>query len=173
MKVLSVFFASVIACIASLGFASAAGAPQKVDPVVIDKPAPRTQPVARASVDANAKCGQWWQTAIDAGWKREHLRDLDRVMFRESRCDPSQHNASDPNTVDGVKGSLSLTQINVFWVQSTRYYPQGYLQSLNIGINNVNDLRDPYLNLVAALAVFNYGEQQHGCGWQAWAWKGC
>lgn len=172
MKVLYVFFAGLVACVASLGLASAADAPQKIDQVVISVPKPPVT-IPRVSVDADAKCGQWWQTAIDAGWKREHLRDLDRVMFRESRCDPLQHNMKDPNTVDGVKGSLSLTQINVFWVQSTKYYPQGYLQSLNIGINNVNDLRDPFLNLVAALAVFNYGEQHHDCGWQAWAWKGC
>lgn len=122
--------------------------------------------------DDDAKCPQWWNVAISAGWEQDDLRDLDEVLWRESRCDPTQVNASDPNTVDGVKGSVGLTQVNVFWVQGTKYYPNGYLQTVSI-VSGVRDLFDPFLNLRAAKAIFDYGKARGGCGWQAWAWKGC
>lgn len=119
------------------------------------------------NIPTNAKCPQWWQTAIDAGWAIKELPTLDMIMFRESRCLPKSQNVSDPNTVDGIKGSLGLTQLNAFWVQNTTYYPKGYLQTQGV-VNNIRDLYDPYLNLLSALEVWQYGKDKHGCGWYAW-----
>lgn len=119
-------------------------------------------------IPTDAKCPQWWQTAVDAGWAIKDLPTLDMVMHRESRCLPNALNSQDPNTVDGIKGSLGLTQLNAFWVKSTTYYPKGYLQSQN-AVNNIRDLYDPYLNLLSALEVWKYGQDKHGCGWYAWA----
>ena len=120
------------------------------------------------NIPTNAKCPQWWQTAVDAGWAIRELPTLDMIMFRESRCLPKALNSQDPNTVDGIKGSLGLVQLNAFWVQSTTYYPKGYLQTQN-AVNNIRDLYDPYLNLLSALEVWKYGQDRHGCGWYAWA----
>jgi hypothetical protein len=122
----------------------------------------------RLVIPSDAKCPQWWQTAVDAGWAIKDLPTLDMVMHRESRCLPNALNSQDPNTVDGIKGSLGLTQLNAFWVKSTTYYPKGYLQSQN-AVNNIRDLYDPYLNLLSALEVWKYGQDKHGCGWYAWA----
>ena len=120
------------------------------------------------NIPTNAKCPQWWQTAVDAGWAIRELPTLDMIMFRESRCLPKSQNVNDPNTVNGIKGSLGLTQLNAFWVQSTTYYPKGYLQTQGV-VNNIRDLYDPYLNLLSALEVWKYGKEKHGCGWYAWA----
>jgi hypothetical protein len=122
--------------------------------------------------DGDARCPQWWNVAVSSGWEQDDLRDLDEVLWRESRCDPSQVNTDDPNIVDGVKGSVGLTQVNVFWVQGTKWYPNGYLQTVSV-VSGVQDLFDPFLNLRAAKAIFDYDRGEGRCGWSAWAWKGC
>lgn len=125
-------------------------------------------PMKKLVIPSNAKCPQWWETAVDAGWAIKELPTLDKIMFRESRCLPKALNKSDPNKVDGIKGSLGLTQLNAFWVQSTTYYPKGYLQTKGV-VGNIRDLYDPYLHLISALEVWKYGRNRHGCGWYAWA----
>lgn len=174
MKFLAgLFFATTASFLIALGATSQAVAPTATVPETVSTLAnTTTTTVAPLIVDGDAKCGQWWSVAVAAGWNEKDLRDLDAVMFRESQCDATQVNASDPNTVDGVKGSVGLTQINVFWVQQTKYYPNGYLQTVSI-VSGVQDLFDPFLNLRAAKAVFDYGVAENGCGWAAWAWKGC
>jgi hypothetical protein len=166
----------VLAGLVSVGFAvgasSKAVAPIVVAAPIVETTTTTTTTVVPLVVDADAKCGQWWSVAIASGWDEIDLRDLDEVLFRESRCDASQVNASDPNTVDGVKGSVGLAQINVFWVQPTKWYPKGYLQTHTI-VSGAHDLFDPFLNLRAAKAVFDYDRSEGRCGWSAWAWKGC
>lgn len=173
MKFLAgLFFAFTASFLVALGATSQAVAPMIDVPETVSTSANTTTTVASLMPDDDAKCGQWWSVAVAAGWDEKDLRDLDAVMFRESRCDATQVNASDPNTVDGVKGSVGLTQINVFWVQQTKWYPNGYLQTVSV-VSGVQDLFDPFLNLRAAKAVFDYGIAENGCGWAAWAWKGC
>ena len=137
-----------------------------VEPLMASLATPPTK--KRLVIPPDAECPQWWQTAVDAGWAIKELPTLDMIMYRESRCLPTALNSNDPNTVDGIKGSLGLTQLNAFWVKSTTYYPKGYLQSQN-AVNNIRDLYDPYLNLLSALEVWKYGQDKHGCGWYAWA----
>lgn len=178
MKFLAgLFFATMTSFLVALGATSQAVAPMPTVAEVVSVSAntiatTTTTTVAPLVVDADAKCGQWWSVAVAAGWDEKDLRDLDAVMWRESRCDATQVNRNDPNKVDGVKGSVGLTQINVFWVQGTRWYPNGYLQTVTI-ISGVQDLFDPFLNLRAAKAIFDYDRGEGGCGWRAWAWKGC
>ncbi len=173
MKLLAgMFLATLVSFGVAVGATSKAVAPMDTVPTTVVVADTTTTTVAALMVDADAKCGQWWATAVAAGWAQEDLRDLDGVMFRESRCDASQVNASDPNTVDGVTGSVGLAQINVFWVQATKWYPNGYLQTHTI-VSGAQDLFDPFLNLRAAKAVFDYDRSEGRCGWSAWAWKGC
>jgi len=178
MKFLAgLFLVSVISFGVAVGASSGASAPAIISTTTVSDtvsvvsaiPIQATAPIA---IDVDARCPQWWSVAVAAGWDEKDLHDLDAVMFRESRCDASQVNDTDPNTVDGVKGSVGLTQINVFWVQGTKWYPNGYLQTVSV-VSGVRDLFDPFLNLRAAKAVFDYGVAENGCGWAAWAWKGC
>jgi hypothetical protein len=113
-------------------------------------------------VPADAYCGGWWNLAREVGWSEENLPKLDYVIYRESRCLPEAFNAKDPNG-----GSAGLTQINYFWTSKTRYYPRGYLQTLDV-LKNRNELFQPRTNLLAALTIFRYSEEVNGCGWKPW-----
>lgn len=168
--VAGLFFAGLLTVGVAVGGSSDAQAPAPM--IATTTTSTSAIVVAPLGVDADAKCGQWWSVAVAAGWEEKDLRDLDDVLWRESRCDATQVNANDPNTVDGVKGSVGLMQINVFWVQQTKFFPLGYLQTVSV-VRDSKDLFDPLLNLRAGKAVFDYGLEANGCGWSAWAWKGC
>ena len=122
-------------------------------------------------VAANAKCGQWWQAMTDAGWLRKDIVKGDGIMFRESRCDPSQINAKDPTTIGKHKGSFGLYQINLYWIQKTRWYPQGFLQTKMQRELVPTDLLNPQINLASALEIIKQNRADGGCGFSAW--KGC
>jgi hypothetical protein len=111
-----------------------------------------------------ARCAQWWQLATEVGFSESLLPTLDRIIYRESRCDPTQHNAADPNG-----GSNGLTQINRFWCLPSRYYPNGYLQTVGV-LSSCDNLFDPAANLRAALALVAYSESVGLDSWAQWAW---
>jgi len=74
------------------------------------------------------------------------------------------------NTTLNADGStdIGLAQINDrSWCLPTRWYPAGYLQTLG-KINYCKDLFDPYLNLVAAKALYDYAEKTNGNGFTPW-----
>jgi len=128
--------------------------------------APRPVSVA-TSVPTDALCPQWWALAQEAGWTIDLLPTLDYIIHRESRCEPEAHNTT-LNT-DG-SADIGLTQINGrSWCLPTRWYPQGYLQTVGV-LRNVGceQLFNPYLNLKAAKALYDYSEETHGNGWQPW-----
>jgi hypothetical protein len=106
----------------------------------------------------------WWSLALSVGFTDEQMPTLDRIMYRESRCDPTQLNATDPNG-----GSISLTQINRFWCLPSRYYPSGYLQTVGV-LDTCDDLYEPEINLRAALALVAYSESVGLSSWHQWAW---
>jgi hypothetical protein len=122
---------------------------------------------AIAQIPPAARCGQWWGLAAEAGWEPEHMATLDYVMWRESRCDPTQHNT----TLNRDKSTdIGLTQINDrSWCLGTRWYPDGYLQTIGV-LRTVgcNELFDPYLNLKAAKALYEYSLRANQDGWQPW-----
>ncbi len=111
----------------------------------------REEPVV---VSASARCPQWWQTAVDAGWSQSLLPTLDYLMWRESRCLPNEHNTDDP-----MGGSRGLVQINGFWTP--------WLASRGI-VKRSEGLFGPYHNLRAALAIYNYADTKHGNGFGPW-----
>jgi hypothetical protein len=112
-------------------------------------------------------CPQWWELARQTGWTEDLLPTLDYVIWRESRCDATAH-----NTTLNRDGStdLGLTQVNDrSWCLPTRYYPNGYLQTVGVlPTVGCEQLFDPTLNLRAAKAIFDYAQQTHGNGWQPW-----
>lgn len=115
----------------------------------------------------DALCPQWWALAVDAGWVIEQLDILDFVMWRESRCDPTQHNTT--LNRDG-SSDIGLTQINDrSWCLPTRWYPEGYLQTVGVLTTvGCEQLFDPHFNLLAAKAIYDYAHTTHGNGWQPW-----
>lgn len=145
-------------------------------------PPPATQPPAAPAttttsltttttttyVPSDAACGEWWSLALEIGFNEELLPALDEVMYGESRCDPTQYNATDPNG-----GSHGLMQINGFWCLPSRWYPLGYLQTLGV-LSECADLYDPATNLRAAHALITYSVDLDMCTWHQWAWyRGC
>lgn len=110
------------------------------------------------------KCGEWHDLAMSVGWPSDQWPTLSFVIFRESRCNIDSWNQSDPST-----GSRGLMQINGFWCRPNQYDPNGFLQSAGV-LNTCDDLFDAETNLRAGLAIWNYGEEKHGCGWRGpWA----
>lgn len=113
---------------------------------------------------AYGKCGEWHDLALSVGWPADQWPTLSYVLYRESRCNIDSWNQSDPAT-----GSRGLMQINGFWCRPNRYDPNGFLQSVGV-LNSCEDLFNPELNLRAGLAIWNYGQDEYGCGWRGpWA----
>jgi hypothetical protein len=106
----------------------------------------------------------WWSLARVVGFTDEQMPTLDRILFRESRCDETQLNSSDPNG-----GSVGLTQVNRFWCLPSRYYPDGYLQTMGV-LTKCDDLYTPAINLRAALALVAYSRSVDLSDWHQWAW---
>lgn len=112
----------------------------------------------------DARCPQWHDEAIDAGWPIGDLARLDQIMWRESRCQPDAINPRDPNG-----GSRGLVQINAFWCRKNRYEPNaaGFLGALQV-LEHCDELLDPAVNLEAARWIFAYQVFGGRCGWQPW-----
>ena len=103
-------------------------------------------------------CEQVFDTAKTIGWPANQLGMLVAIAMRESRCQPDAFNPSDPNG-----GSYGIMQINGFWCQPSRYWPNGYLQAYGL-LTSCNDLYDRETNLRSALAIYKYSN-----GWRAWS----
>ena len=103
-------------------------------------------------------CEQVFDTAKAIGWPNDQLGMLVAIAQRESRCQPDAFNPKDPNG-----GSYGIMQINGFWCQPSRYWPNGYLQAYGL-LTSCADLYDRDINLRAALAIYQYSN-----GWRAWS----
>ena len=103
-------------------------------------------------------CEQVFDTAKAIGWPADQLGMLVAIAQRESRCQPDAFNPKDPNG-----GSYGIMQINGFWCQPSRYWPNGYLQAYGL-LTSCADLYDRETNLRAALAIYRYSN-----GWRAWS----
>jgi hypothetical protein len=141
--------------------------PTPATPLITPPDASQTPPTTTLPIPQDALCPQWWALAVDAGWTPDLLPTLDYVMWRESRCDPTQH-----NTTLNRDGStdVGLTQINDrSWCLGTKWYPKGYLQTVGVlSTVGCEQLFAPYVNLIAAKAIYDYANGQHGNGWQPW-----
>ena len=158
----------VISLIGLAGVADAAKAPQeKVGKQMAQHPFDFVPEVKR-DVPKWAKCPELWNRLRDAGWLERDVIKADEIVWRESRCVPTAHNKLDPNTVQGVKGSLGLFQINVFWIQHTTFYPRGYLQTVLDREFVPADLFDVNVTIASAQALIEYDRAQGRCGWSAW-----
>ena len=103
-------------------------------------------------------CEHVFDTAKAIGWPTDQRGMLVAIAQRESRCQPDAFNPKDPNG-----GSYGIMQINGFWCQPSRYWPNGYLQAYGL-LTSCTDLYDRETNLRAALAIYRYSN-----GWRAWS----
>lgn len=91
----------------------------------LDASTPAVRITPTTTVPASARCPQWWQLAGEVGWPLEELPTVDRVMWCESKCQPTAHNRS---------GASGLMQIMPGWWDGRDPY-------------------DPAVNLAMALEV--------------------
>ena len=137
------------------------------EPVVVSTTQAPTTTTSVYVAPATALCGQWWGLAIEAGWQEADMETLDYIMWRESRCDPTQH-----NTTLNKDGStdVGLTQVNDrSWCLPTRWYPNGYLQTIGVLANvGCEELFDPFTNLRAAKAIYDYAKETNDNGFGPW-----
>jgi len=108
----------------------------------------------------SSACEQFSALAINLGWPADQRTVLESVMARESGCRPSAHNT----TLNKDKSQdWGLLQINGrSWTK--------WLQRQGIS-NQASDLLQAQTNLLAGLAIYNYGVERYGFGWGPWSVK--
>ncbi|NBW18550.1 MAG: hypothetical protein EBR82_62315, partial [Caulobacteraceae bacterium] len=99
-------------------------------------------------------CAEWAPLAREAGFTESDLPIALQVMELESMCLP--------DAVGDNGESFGLMQINSFWCQPSRYWPQGYLQAFGL-VNDCSDLMEPRTNLIVAWHI----AANHG--WPNWS----
>ena len=93
-------------------------------------------------------CTRYVNLARQVGWPKSERDNLARIMWRESHCTPTSHNALDPH--GGSFGLLQINGSNVGW--ATR----------NGWITGTQDLFNPDKNLRVGLNLWlRYG-------WKPW-----
>jgi hypothetical protein len=133
-------------------------APMSVEPYLIE---PTTTTSSTIYIDPySSACEQFSALAINLGWDPDQRTVLESVMKRESNCTPSAHNT----TLNKDKSQdWGLLQINGrSWTK--------WLQRQGI-INEASDLLQAQTNLLAGLAIYNYGVERYGFGWGPWSVK--
>ena len=101
-------------------------------------------------------CAQALDLALSVGWPAIETPTLMRVLKRESNCLSTAFNPRDT-----LGGSYGYMQLNGFWCTPSAYWPQGWLQAKGI-LTVCDELFDPKINLIAALAVW------HNSNWSPW-----
>jgi hypothetical protein len=133
-------------------------APMSVEPYLIE---PTTTTSSTIFIDPySSACEQFSALAINLGWPADQRTVLESVMKRESNCTPNAHNT----TLNKDKSQdWGLLQINGrSWTK--------WLQRQGI-INQASDLLHAQTNLLAGLAIYNYGVERYGFGWGPWSVK--
>jgi hypothetical protein len=109
-------------------------------------PTANTAPVSEISSHAAARVfARRWQcqpaisAAVRAGWAIEHLSDLERVLWRESRCTPDAVNKNRNGTTD--RGIAQINDVNV-----------GHLVTAGV-LDHPSQLFDMHTNVSAALVL--------------------
>jgi hypothetical protein len=109
-------------------------------------------------VKASTPCQEWLPLMLDVGWPTDTkiLERALKIMWRESRCQPSADSGPDHG----------LFQINRFW-SSTESNPENWLAFYGIAPDH-DALFDPKTNIRAALALYIYSSERNGNGWHPW-----
>lgn len=162
-KLIGLVLCTVFGFTLAVGAPDASGAPSgtvalapiSVQPYLIE---PATTTSSTIFIDPyGTLCEQFSALAVNLGWPVDQRTVLESIMQRESNCIPNAINRKDPNG-----GSRGLLQINGFWHK--------YLIERGI-ISKPKDLLHAETNLLAGLAIYNYGVERYGFGWGPWSTK--
>lgn len=88
------------------------------------------------------QCGEWHDLALQVGWPPEEWQNLQKIIFRESRCTPDAWNGHDA-------GLTQINQIHTKWLNQ-------------MGFSHPDDMFDPEKNLTFAYRLWS------GSGWKPW-----
>lgn len=105
-------------------------------------------------------CQKYVQLALNVGFQKGELRELFRIAYRESRCNPDSIGYN--KRADGQVWSTDygLLQVNDYsWIT--------FLRNKNI-VNKSSELTNPQKNLRAALALKEYSEKEGYGKWHQW-----
>src|SRR6056300_211414 len=100
-------------------------------------------------------CSEWYSIAVEAGWSIDQLQKLGNIMWKESNC---------IHDIANKTYSYGLTQIE--WSAHYRWLDSEF------GVTERESLYDPYVNLLVAKWLYDYAEEEYGCGWQPWYMSG-
>jgi soluble lytic murein transglycosylase-like protein len=158
-KIIGLVLCTVFGFTVAVGAPDASGSPSgtiALAPYLIEPSTTTSSTSSKIYIDPySSACEQFSALAVNLGWPADQRTVLESIMFRESRCIPNAVNSKDPNG-----GSRGLMQINGFWTP--------WLTDAGI-INQVDDLLQAQTNMLAALAIYNYGVDKHGYGWGPWS----
>lgn len=102
-------------------------------------------------------CKMWADTAIRAGFTWDELWIALQVAELESGCLP--------DAIGDDGHSFGLMQINDYWCEASKYWPNGYLQTQGL-ISHCTDLLEPLTNLHVAWHIATH------YGWENWSTYG-
>ena len=158
-KIIGLVLCTVFGFTVAVGAPDASGSPSDtiaLAPYLIEPSTTTSSTSSTIFIDPySSACEQFSALAVNLGWPADQRTVLESVMFRESRCIPQSVNSNDPNG-----GSRGLMQINGFWTP--------WLTDAGI-ITSAENLLQADVNLLAALAIYNYGVNRHGYGWGPWS----
>jgi len=162
-KIIGLVLCTVFGFTVAVGAPDASGAPSgtialapiSVQPYLIE---PTTTTSSTIYIDPyTSVCEQFSALAVNLGWPADQRTVLESIMKRESNCTPNAVNRKDP-----FGGSRGLLQINGSWHK--------WLIGKGI-ITQKQDLLQAQTNLLAGLAIYNYGVERYGFGWGPWSVK--
>jgi soluble lytic murein transglycosylase-like protein len=162
-KIIGIVLCAVFGFTVAVGAPDASGAPSStialapisVQPYLIE---PTTTTSSTMFIDPySSVCEEFSAIAIYLGWPADQRTVLESIMKRESNCTPNAINRKDP-----FGGSRGLLQINGSWHK--------WLIGKGI-ITDKKDLLHAETNLLAGLAIYNYGVERYGFGWGPWSVK--
>jgi hypothetical protein len=162
-KIIGLVLCTVFGVTALTGAPDASSAPSgtialtpiSVQPYLIE---PTTTTSSTIYIDPyTSVCEQFSALAVNLGWPADQRTVLESIMKRESNCTPNVINRKDP-----FGGSRGLLQINGSWHK--------WLIGKGI-ITQKQDLLQAQTNLLAGLAIYNYGVERYGFGWGPWSVK--
>jgi soluble lytic murein transglycosylase-like protein len=160
-KIIGLILCTVFGFTLATGAPNASGGPSNTTPIAREyliEPATTTTSSTLYIDPYASACEQFSALAINLGWPIDERTVLESVMARESLCTPNVVNSKDP-----FGGSYGLLQIN--W--------GGWQKLLTAKglINSKESLLDAETNLLAGLAIYNYGVERYGFGWGPWSTK--
>jgi hypothetical protein len=158
-KIIGLVLCTVFGFTVAVGAPDASGSPSgtiALAPFLIEPSTTTSSTSSTIYIDPySSACEQFSALAVNLGWPADQRTVLESVMWRESNCTPNAYNSKDPNG-----GSRGLMQINGFWTP--------WLTDAGI-ITKAENLLQAQTNLIAALAIYNYGVDRHGYGWGPWS----